>query len=391
VVLGAIVLVTVVSACGSAGPPIGPDRPTTTLQALATQPHVADLEGLERVAVATGLDNPVAIAPAPRLHETFIVERTGRLVSASSGGTSAVLDLTSEVGWRITEQGFLGFIVHPAFPDDPRGFALYTNRDEDVVVTSFLWNGERFDASTGTRVLEVPQPHEWHQGGGMAFGPNGDLWLSFGDGGGNDDRFGNGQNPHTLNGTVVRIDIDSADPYAIPPTNPYDGKDGAREVWAIGLRNPWRITVDGDTLFIADVGFEAAEEINVVSTEDAGRNFGWPIVEGDGCYHADECDRDGLTAPTMTLARDDMCALIGGPVYRGSAIPEMRGQYVFGDHCNGWMRTVAVDGLDLGVVTDWEPMLGPIGNITTFGLDADGELLVATLEGAVYRIVPVRS
>jgi glucose/arabinose dehydrogenase len=384
------IAVVMVSGCASPDVTTGPDRafPSTSSTTVADVPP---LDGLRLEVVAEGLEHPVSIAPAPGVDDTFIVERTGRVVTASSSGRDAVLDITSRVGWQISEQGFLGFAVHPEFPSDPRAWAVYTDLDEDVVVGQFTWNGERFDASSERRVLEVPQPHYYHQGGGITFGPRGYLWLSFGDGGGIGDRYRNGQDPTTLNGTIVRIDVDNGDPYAIPPDNPFvDGTDGAPEVWAYGLRNPWRVTVVDRIVLIADVGQEGAEEIDVVAATDGGRNFGWPIMEGDQCFEASTCDMEGLTGPTLVLARDDLCALIGGPVYRGDAIPELRDQYVFGDHCSGWMHSAVVDGTRLGAITDWEPMLGSLGNITTFGLDQHGELLVANLDGVVARIVPVR-
>jgi glucose/arabinose dehydrogenase len=389
--LVAIVLALMVSSCASGKVVVGPERqpPPTSSTSL---PVVDTLTDLTLETVAEGLEHPVSIAPAPGVGDTFIVERTGRVVTASSAGLRAVLDITAKVGWQISEQGFLGFAVHPEFPDDPRAWAVYTNLDEDVVVSEFTWNGERFDASSEHRILEVPQPHYYHQGGGITFGPRGYLWLSFGDGGGIGDPYHNGQDPSTLNGTVVRIDVDAGEPYAIPPDNPFvDGGQGRPEVWAFGFRNPWRVTVVDDVVLIADVGQEGAEEIDVVEATDGGHNFGWPIMEADDCFEAPTCDTAGLTEPTMVLSRDDMCALIGGPVYRGAAIPEMRDQYVFGDHCRGWMRSVKIEGTNLGAVTDWEPMLGPIGNITTFGIDEDGELLVATLDGVVSRVVPIRS
>jgi hypothetical protein len=342
--------------------------------------------------LATGLDHPVSIAPAPGIETTFVVERSGRVSTLQSAGSEVVLDITARVGWEISEQGFLGFAVHPSFPHDPRGFAVYTNVDEDVVVASFDWSPEGiFDTTSEQFILKVPQPHFYHQGGGITFGPDGYLWLSFGDGGGIGDSYENGQNPHTLNGTVVRIDVDSAHPYAIPPTNPFVwGSGGAPEVWAFGLRNPWRITVDRDTIFIADVGQQSEEEINVAPTSGGGLNFGWPVMEGTLCYEADTCEGDALTPPTLTITRERACAVIGGPVYRGVDIVELHGHYVFGDHCFGWMRSAPVTDGDLGLVVDWEPMLGKIGNITTFGLDHHGELIVATLDGEVFRIAAVR-
>jgi glucose/arabinose dehydrogenase len=384
-----IVFAFVAAACAPTGLAIGPERPapssTTTIPR-----EVAPLEGLSLEAVAQGLSNPVALAAAPGITDTFIVERTGTIVTASSAGSTTVLDIADKVTTERNEQGLLGFAVHPDFPSDPRGFAIYTDLEGDVIVASFTWTGSEFDPASERPVLTVPQPHFYHQGGGITFGPRGYLWMSFGDGGGIGDRYENGQNPSTLMGSIVRIDVDNADPYAFPPTNPFLDGGGAPEVWAFGLRNPWRITIDGDTLIIADVGQDAAEEINVVSVDEPGLNFGWPVMEGYDCYESKSCDDAGMTPPTKVLERKRICALIGGPVYRGSAIPELYGQYVYGDFCVGWVRSAPIVDGTLGEVTDWEATLGNFGMITSFGLDEDGELLVATFEGDVFRIVPDR-
>ena len=390
--LMAILPLLLLSACSedTDGPTMGPER-TSTTTTTAPLPEVAPLTGLDIEVIASDLDEPVALGPAPGIDELFIVQRTGRLVTASSGGTSAVLDLTSDIAWEVNEQGFLNFAVHPSFPDTPLGYAIYTNRDFDVVVSSFEWTGAVFDKSSEREILIVPQPHKWHQGGGMLFGPYGNLWLSFGDGGGIGDRFDNGQNPKTLNGTILRIDVDNGDPYAYPPDNPFlDRDEGLPEIWAYGLRNPWRFAIDGSTIIIADVGQETAEEINVASIHDGGLNFGWSVMEGFGCYDAEACDDTGMTAPVVALDRDTSCAIIGGPVYRGVAIPEMHGHYVFADYCRGWIRSMPLVDGQLGEMVDWEPQLGRLGNVAVVGTDQDGELVVTLLDGTVGRIVPVR-
>ena len=223
------------------------------------------------------------------------------------------------------------------------------------------------------------------------FGPDGYLWIAFGDGGGNGDRYRNGQNVDTLKGSIVRIGIDGAQPYSIPSTNPFALTDGgAGEIWAYGLRNPWRITIDRDLLFIADVAFNGSEEVNVIQIDESGLNFGWPVMEGNECYDSEKCDSTGMTPPVLTVPHSRACAIIGGPVYRGFEIPELHGHYVFGDYCFGWMRSAPVNDGGLGEVVDWEPMLGTIGNITTFGTELDGELLVATQEGNVFRVTALR-
>ena len=387
-----LVLVALGAGCSDEpnGIPVGPDRPLPEIPTTSL-PEVAPLTGLGLETIAAGLSEPVAVSPAPGIDETFIVERTGRLVTASSGGTTALLDLTNAIAWEVNEQGFLNFVVHPEFPTKPLAYAIYTNLDFDVVVSSFEWNGSVFDRSSEKEILIVPQPHKWHQGGGMVFGPKGYAWLSFGDGGGIGDRFENGQNTATLNGTIIRIDLDNGDPYALPPDNPFLDTEGALpEIWAYGLRNAWRFAIDGSTIVIADVGQEAAEEINIASTEEAGLNFGWSVMEGNGCFDAETCDDAGLTPPVVVLDRDNACAIIGGPVYRGTSIPEMHGHFVFSDYCRGWIRSAPLIDGALGDVVDWEPMIGRLGNVSTLGIDQNGDLVVALLDGTVSRIVPER-
>ena len=391
VLLGSALL----AACSSDAAPgeiaVVPDRATTTTTA-APPATVEDLAGLATEVLATGISEPVAIASAPAIEETFVVERTGRLVTLSSGGSSAVLDLTSLIGWEVNEQGFLGFAVHPEFPSDPRGFAAYTDTAEDLVIESFVWTGAVFDKSSRTEVLMVDQPHKYHQGGGLVFDDSGTLFISLGDGGGGGDKRGNGQNTDTLLGTIVRIDVDAGEPYAIPETNPFVGAENGRaEIWAYGLRNPWRIAFDGDRLVVVDVGEDGGDEINVVPADAAGLNYGWPIMEGEACFTEPDCDPSGTVAPAHVIARERTCAVIGGPVYRGAAIPELRGHVLFGDFCVGWIRSALVLDTGLGPIRNWEPDLGTLGMITTFGLDAEGELLVATIEGEIHRIVPVRA
>ncbi len=387
--LTAIVLV--VSACSGDTIPIGPQPPTTTTPRPTTTRDVAPLIALDSELVIDGLSEPVAIAASSELDAIFVVERTGTVTRNSDGDPSIVLDIVDRVGWDMNEQGLLGLALHPDFPDDPRGFLIYTNEDRDVVASSFTWDGSHFDPASEQVILTVPQPHKYHQGGGMLFGPQGYLWMSFGDGGGIGDPYRNGQNPETLNGTIIRIDVNFARPYAIPPSNPFvTDRKGDPRVWAYGLRNPWRFTIDGGRLVIADVGQADAEEINVVPIDGGGYNFGWPIMEGNGCFEAETCDTTGLTPPTLQVDRDQTCAIIGGPVYRGAAIPELYGQYIYGDFCTAWIRSAPLEGNTLGAITDWSQDIGRLGQISTFGVDPDGEILVATLEGALHRIIPAR-
>jgi len=389
-------LIVAVSACAGsedgAGPPVIDVSIPSTTTSSTTLPELPPLRGLALELVVGGLSEPVAIASVPSIDTTFVVERTGTVRSLTSEGSEVVLDVTDRIYLEVSEQGLLGFTPHPDFPNDPRAFAIYTDLAEDVVVSSFRWDESgSFDPASEVKVLEISQPHYYHQGGGMVFGPGGLLWMGFGDGGGNGDRYKNGQNTDTLKGTIVRISVDGGDPYAIPSTNPFALTDeGAPEIWAYGLRNPWRFAIDGDLLIVADVAYNGSEEVNVAAVDAAGLNYGWPVMEGAECYEAEVCESAGMTPPVLTVGHSGACAIIGGPVYRGLNIPELHGHYIFGDYCFGWMRSAPVVGSSLGEVVDWKPMLGNIGNISTFGTDVNGELLVATLGGDVSRVVARR-
>ena len=390
----AIAVTLLTAACGATpDDAFGPDRGSTTTSTTIALPEFDPLSGLSTEVVATELEEPVTIAASAILETTFVGERTGYVTAINSDGQHRVLNATDLVGWDINEQGFLGIALHPEFPADPRIFAFYTDKDRDVVVSSFTWDGEAFDPDSVVEILHVPQPHKYHQGGGIVFGPQGHLWLSFGDGGGIGDKYDNGQNPFSLQGTIVRIDVEveGEAEYMIPPSNPFaEGGEGDPLVWAFGLRNPWRITIDGNQLFIADVGQYNAEEINVVAIDDGGGNYGWPIMEGNGCYEAEACETAGLRPPTLEVNRESTCAIIGGPVYRGTVIPELHGHYIYGDFCTGWVRSVKVFDGDLSEPVDWTEDVGRLGQISTFGTDPSGEILLATLNGTLYRIVPLR-
>jgi glucose/arabinose dehydrogenase len=237
-------------------------------------------------------------------------------------------------------------------------------------------------------LLEIDQPAGNHNGGMVAFGPDGYLWISTGDGGGANDQFDQGQRPDTLLGTMLRIDVDG-DPYAVPTANPFaDGGEGAAEVWAYGLRNPWRFSFDGDRLYIADVGQNEIEEVDVVEVEQReALNFGWPIMEGTNCFRSSSCSSDGLVLPVVEYPHGEGCSVTGGYVYRGTAIPELVGHYFYGDYCSGWVRSflVADDG-SVGEEREWLPR-GTLAGLTSFGVDATGELYAMTTNGTIWRIV----
>jgi glucose/arabinose dehydrogenase len=383
--------------------------PGTTLDIpLPSQPPTAGepLEGLELTVVATGLENVTAIA-APRGDErVFVVEQEGRVRVIKDGELldEPFLDIAPFVTTEGLEQGLLGLAFHPRFADNGKFYVSYTNRDGDSRVEQYVASdgADVADVVAAVEILAIDQPHEYHNGGGLEFGPDGYFYVSLGDGGGVGDTYGNGQRADTLLGTVLRIDVNAAEPYAIPPDNPFVEEGGAPEVWAYGLRNPWRVAVDPveRTVYIADVGQADTEEVDIVALEESGLNFGWPVVEAEDCFESDdkggntgditECDDFGFTPPMVTYSHRDGCAVIGGPVYRGQAIPELYGHFVYADWCRGWVRSLRYEEGVVTDETDWSDDIGDVGRIVAVGSDGFGELYVGTDAGIVYRIDPVR-
>ncbi|MGH7897338.1 MAG: PQQ-dependent sugar dehydrogenase, partial [Candidatus Binatia bacterium] len=268
----------------------------------------------------------------------------------------------------------------------------YTDLAGDTHVASYRVspNADVADPASAVQILFVDQPFANHNGGGLAF-RDGLLYVALGDGGSGGDPQGNGQNLGTLLGKLLRLDVDSGTPYAIPPGNPFVGTAGARgEIWAFGLRNPFRFSFDrasGD-LYIGDVGQQSREEIDFEpASSSGGRNFGWNRTEGTLCFGASGCDRSGITFPISEYPTDGGCSVIGGYVYRGNTIPEIRGHYFFGDFCAGFVRSLRVSG---GRAVDERdhPDLNPGDQITSFGQDAAGELYVVTAGGGIFRIAP---
>lgn len=346
--------------------------------------------------LVSGLESPVDIVGEIDGDRLFVVEKGGRIriVDGDEILSEPFLDLQDWVLSRGNEQGMLSMRFHPNFAENGRVFVFFT----DQVGTSQLVearvlpeNRDRVDPSSLQSVLSIPQYGQYHQSGSMFFGPDGHLWLSLGDGGGIGDPEGNGQNPGVIEASILRIDVDGPGRYSVPSDNPFVGEAGGRgEVWAYGLRNPWRISYDAVTglLYIPDVGQEGVEELNVIPISEGGHNFGWSVTEGNDCYDADTCSRDGQTMPVYQYLHDgNGCAIVGGQVYRGSLMPEMAGHYFFADFCLGWIRSVVLDDESVRVVYDWTKTKDDrLGNVTTFGSDRHGELYVGTLEGEIWRL-----
>ncbi len=303
------------------------------------------------------------------------------------------LDIRDIVNEGSNEEGLLGLAFPPDFSETGRFFVHYTaSSPRRSVVSRFSvseGNPDLADPSSEVVILEVEQPFQNHNGGQIEFGPDGYLYVALGDGGAAGDPYGNGQDTGTLLGAILRLDVSGASPdagYAIPPDNPLVGVTGARgEIWAYGLRNPWRFSFDPVTglLWTADVGQDKYEEIDVVKR---GGNYGWNVMEASNCYRPRrDCDTTGLELPVAEYGRGDGCSVTGGHVYRGDGIPGLAGAYVYGDYCTGRIWGITFDG-----ETAAEPQLLLDSEllITSFGSGVDGSLYVLGRDDGVYVAVP---
>ncbi len=343
--------------------------------------------------VVSGLSNPVHLTAPTGDSRLFIVEQTGLIRIIKNGQLLAqpFLNLQSRISPPTgpgEEQGALGLAFHPQYATNGYFFVYYTGTSGDVVIERYQVSANPDIAnSAGTVVLVVPHSSDpYHNGGGIAFGPDGYLYLGIGDGGCCRDPFANGQNTNTLLGKLLRIDVTSL-PYTIPANNPFVGQANRRaEIWAYGLRNPWRFDIDGVTnvLYIADVGEDAVEEVDAVPSTQGGSNFGWSIMEGGQCLNFG-CNMQGLTLPVLTYSHSEGCSITGGFVYRGTQLPELVGHYFYSDYCQGFLRSFLLASGAATQRRDWA--IPSPGLVTSFGKDAAGELYMMTQAGAVLKIV----
>jgi len=361
--------------------------------------------GLE--SVISGLDRPVFITHAnDGSGRLFIVEQGGLIRVFQNGRLvePPYLDIRDRVNDGASERGLLGLAFTPDFAQSGHLFVNYSDQNGATTITRFTAadaGAATVDPESAVEILSIDQPASNHNGGMLAFGPDGYLYIGTGDGGAANDKFGNGQNPSTLLGKMLRIDVSGIDareasdqPYAIPADNPWvavdwQGADVRDEIWAVGLRNPWRYSFDRNTgdLWIGDVGQGKYEEIDMIAAGAVGPlNFGWPIMEGKQCFPDDvDCDQTGLVSPLLDYTHGGNCSITGGYVYRGEEFPALDGVYFYGDYCSGkiWMLTPDDTGgwrNQLALSTDLR--------ISTFGEDEQGELYVADHgKGDVYRVV----
>lgn len=350
--------------------------------------------------VASGLVQPVYAVAPPGDSRIFVVEKRGRIRVVEGGEVleQDYLDISDRVENR-GEMGLLSMAFHPDFPADDRVFVYYSTETESgdlqSQVSSFRVSADPDRlASEEASVLTVPQPATNHNGGHLLFDPDGHLIIALGDGGGANDPSGNAQNAQTLLGALLRIDIDSAKPYAVPADNPFVGGPGRDEIWAVGVRNPWRIWFDEGLLYVADVGQGAREEVTVVPADRPLVNYGWPRFEGSLCNPDDQdpsCQSAGMEFPDLEYRHDSgECSITGGVVYRGTHLPWLRGHYFYGDLCSGFIRSFrTADGGSIDDPQDWTSRLGRVNGLWSFGVDGSRELLVISgTGGIVYRLAP---
>jgi glucose/arabinose dehydrogenase len=342
--------------------------------------------GVEQV--ASGFAQPLFVTHAgDGSGRTFVVEKGGtiRLLDGT-----VFLDISDRVGSSGYEQGLLGLAFHPQFAQNGFFFVNYTDGNGNTVVSRFgLLNNQQIgDPNSEQVVLRQEQPAANHNGGMIAFGPDDMLYIGLGDGGGANDQYGNGQNFETWLGTLLRLDVSRSEPYAVPQDNPFVGAPGAQpEIWAYGLRNPWRFSFDRATgdLYIGDVGQNQWEEIDFQpAASQGGENYGWSIREGAHCFRDNNCDTAGLVDPIAEYDHSQGISVTGGYVYRGEQYPALQGAYVFGDYGTGRIWTTAQNSSGSWETTE---MLQIDAQISSFGEDEAGELYLTDIDsGGVYRV-----
>ena len=319
----------------------------------------------------------------------FVVEKSGKIKILNQNGSvnsTPFLDIEDRVSTNANERGLLGLAFHPNYPENPFFFVNYTNNSGDTTISKFSVSANQDIANDSeTILLEINQPYANHNGGCINFGPDGNLYIGMGDGGSGGDPQNYSQNTESLLGKMLRINVNSG-AYSIPENNPYGD-----EIWSVGLRNPWKFSFDslnGD-LWIADVGQNEFEEINMVQNNPANINYGWRCYEGNEPYNLSGCPDEGLTFPVSTYSHyssgDFKCSITGGYVYRGNQISGLNGVYFFADYCSGEIGFLSKNEND-----EWDMSLAfpnINGSWVSFGEDINGELYIASINGGIYKII----
>jgi glucose/arabinose dehydrogenase len=385
------------AATAVAGQSQTPAAPTSEPVAATAAPAIPNLAAvqLDFQEMVSGLRFPVGAANAgDGSARLFVIEEQGRIRVVKNGALldAPFLDIVGRVGSSASEQGLLGLAFRPDYKSSGFFYVYYTDRRGNTVVSRFSSQPGQDQADAGSEhvLLQVDQPAANHNGGQLAFGPDGYLYIGLGDGGGAGDTYGNGQNQGSLLAKILRIDVTGGDPYAVPRDNPFAGQSGVRpEVWAWGLRNPWRFSFDrltGD-LYIADVGQNNYEEVDFQpASSKGGENYGWSIMEGKHCFREQGCDQSGLTLPVAEYDHSQGCSITGGYVYRGLEFPTLAGIYFFGDYCSGRVWGLARDA---GGAWQMAELASTGQQITAFAEDESGALYTLDADsGTLFKLVP---
>ncbi|HYM79825.1 MAG TPA: PQQ-dependent sugar dehydrogenase [Candidatus Limnocylindria bacterium] len=337
------------------------------------------------------VEAPTYVTAPPGDSRLFVVEQVGRVRVIREGRLlpQPFLDITDQVRSG-GEEGLLSIAFHPRYRTNGFFYVNYTDRRGDCRIERYRVGDDRDRADRGSAklILHVDQPYANHKGGLAMFGPDRMLYVGMGDGGSGGDPHGNGQDRSTLLGDLLRIDVDHGDPYSIPTDNPFVGRPGMRgEIWAWGLRNPWRFSFDRTTglLYIADVGQNRWEEVHVAPASRAGLNYGWNLWEGNHRYQKDGGDPE-VVRPALEYSHGEGCSITGGFVYRGRAIPALTGHYLYADHCASWLRSFRYRDGQVTERREWR--VRGVTRVRSFGEDAAGELYVCTEDDRVMKLVP---
>jgi glucose/arabinose dehydrogenase len=374
---------------GSAAPTAPGQPPPGDDKLVAAPKDIADTIALEEI--ARGLKRPVALVAAPGdpRRRLFIVEQhAGVIRILENGKVSPKPFFTISDISKGNEQGLLGLAFHPQYQTNGKLYVHYTAKDKSTHVVEYKVSADPdvVDEKTRRELLHVEQPYSNHNGGNLVFGPDGKLYIGLGDGGAANDPKRAGQDDKTLLAKMMRMDVDAAKP--------------TPEVLHKGLRNPWRYSFDAKTgdLLIGDVGQNLWEYVHGVGGGDTRKhNFGWNIIEGSHCFNAEtggskkSCNKTGLTLPLVEYPHDDGCSITGGFVYRGKALPALDGRYFYADYCTGLLRSFVWNQGHVREHWNWKPAIdreGILSQISSFGVDHDGELYIVELTGSIYKLVP---
>jgi glucose/arabinose dehydrogenase len=340
--------------------------------------------------VVDGLESLTYLTISGTDERLYVVVKAGRVLVIENGAIreQPFLDITDRVGSSSSEQGLLSIAFSPQYATNRYLYVNYTDKNGDTVVSRFTAAADlsQADPQSESKVLGIDQPYPNHNGGQLQFGPDGMLYIGMGDGGSAGDPQNHAQDTQSLLGKLLRIDVSAADkPYQVPADNPQLSNATPSEVWAYGLRNPWRFSFDKQTndLYIADVGQNVYEEIDFQPAgSSGGQNYGWNLYEGFEPYK-NNADSSGLTAPIFAYSHDLGCSVTGGYVYRGQQVPALNGAYLYSDYCTGHIWALQRDASNKWVNT---LLLDSGLNVSSFGQDAQGELYVIALNGGIYQI-----